>query len=506
MRAFAAIVIRALREHFRSRMLSGVRGIFAALVLFVIFIVSRGDSDAPGLQFLSGILLLNFLFILLAATSYFSSAITEEKEEGTIGLLRMAGVSPTGLLLAKSGTRILEGILLLAVQFPFAMMAVTLGGATLEQVAAGYLALGAFLFLAGNLALVASVLASRTITAVPLTAALMGLMFVANIMPEPIAGTAFNNQWRALNVTNRLSEITSIGFDGILLTAHFRNSIIIGLAAFVVARLCFERFGASSSASGGGLMSYFASTREDRHYAPRPLPGATHGIGWKDFHFLFGGNRLQRWKARAYTLAAALVIIAHLKDMDNAKGFFASGFWLIGVGLFGRLIEIAYASSQIFAAEVRGNLLSSLILLPDYDTERITRSKLQMIKHTLIASKRIIKAGVWILFFGNFFPIYSNSRINTAPLFAGIILIPFWPVYVALLQRIIIHLSLRVPWGSMGLGIGVWFVFSAVNLTVFGMIVPILGVFLSLIPAYVLLWYIEKWNVARLEKLATDES
>ncbi len=510
MRAFAAIVIRSLREHFRSRMLSAVRGIFAALVLFVIFIVSDGRSNAPGLEFLSGVLLLNFLFILLAATSYFSSAITEEKEEGTIGLLRMAGVSPTGLLLAKSGTRILEGILLLAVQFPFAMMAVTLGGATLEQVAAGYLALGAFLFLAGNLALVASVLASRTITAVPVTAALLGLMFVANIMPEPLAGTAFNNQWRALNVTNRLLEIISIGFDGVLLTAHFRNSIILGLAAFVVARLCFESFGNASSESGGGLLSYFASTREDRHYAPRPASTAILAIGWKDFHFLFGGNRLQRWKARTYIAVVVLVILAHVPDFDGSDSLVAMGIWIIGIGLAGRFLEIAYAASQIVATEVRSKMLGSLVVLAGFEPQRIIRSKALMAKHTLNSAKWVTWFGVALLICAPFTRTTGYHRFREweilAMLFGLLVLIPFWAVYIALLQRIIIHLSLRVPWGSMGLGIGVWFIFSAVNLTLFGMLVPILGTFLSLVSAYVLLWYVDKWNAARLEKLATEES
>jgi hypothetical protein len=509
MRAFAAILIRTLREHFRSRMLSAVRGIFAALVLFIIFIVSHGGSDAPGLEFLSGVLLLNFLFILLAATSYFSSAITEEKEEGTIGLLQMAGVSPTGLLLAKSGTRILEGILLLAVQFPFAMMAVTLGGATLEQVAAGYLALGAFLFLAGNLALVASVLASRTITAVPLTAALLGLVFVANIMPEPLAGTAFNHQWRALNITNRLSEITSIGFDGVLLTAHFRNSIILGLAAFAVARLCFERFGNASSESGGGLMNYFASTREDRRYAPRPLPGATHAIGWKDFHFLFGGNRLQRWKLRAYAFGAVLIIICHLPGFDG-RTVTEMAYWIIASGLLIRVLEIAYSASQLFATEIRSKMLGSLAALPDFDIPRVMRSKIMMVKQTLKAADTTTSIGIVVMAFG---PLFASSDVRAGlgivvmgSVFGMGLLILFGLVYLPLLERIIIHLSLRIPWGSMGLGIGVWLVFSAINLILLGVIVPFVGVFLSLISAHVLSWYIDKWNIERLESLATDES
>jgi len=44
---------------------------------------------------------LNFCFITLGGVGYFATAITEEKEELTLGLLKMADIGPLTLLLGK---------------------------------------------------------------------------------------------------------------------------------------------------------------------------------------------------------------------------------------------------------------------------------------------------------------------------------------------------------------------------------------------------------------------
>ena len=109
--------------------------------------------------------LLNVALIVLAGISFFATAITEEKEEETLGLLKMAGLNPLGLLLGKSTSRLINTLLLLGVQFPFTLLAVTLGGATVTQIVAGYAALAAFLILTANVGLLASVVFRRGGTA-----------------------------------------------------------------------------------------------------------------------------------------------------------------------------------------------------------------------------------------------------------------------------------------------------------------------------------------------------
>lgn len=61
---------------------------------------------APGLRFFHGISYLNLAFMTLLGLSFFSTSISEEKEEDTLGLMLMAGISPLGILIGKSGGRL----------------------------------------------------------------------------------------------------------------------------------------------------------------------------------------------------------------------------------------------------------------------------------------------------------------------------------------------------------------------------------------------------------------
>ena len=81
---------------------------------------------------------------------FFATAITEEKEEGTLGLLKMAGISRVSILLGKSTSRLITAILLFLVQLPFTLLAITLGGVTLGQIFAAYWALLAYMLLVAH--------------------------------------------------------------------------------------------------------------------------------------------------------------------------------------------------------------------------------------------------------------------------------------------------------------------------------------------------------------------
>jgi len=116
-----------------------------------------GWANAPGLRFFEVVVAVDLVFVILAGVSYFSSAISEEKEEMTLGLLRMTNLNPLSILLGKSTSRLCAAILLFVAQIPFTLLAITLGGISLHQVFAAYLTLAAFLVFVSNLALLASV-------------------------------------------------------------------------------------------------------------------------------------------------------------------------------------------------------------------------------------------------------------------------------------------------------------------------------------------------------------
>ena len=166
LRGTMALLTRGLRFDCRRWQMHALRFLLVAIFLFILLIswvenvVSVGAS--PGLNFFSYITFTNFVFITLGGMSFFTSAITEEKEEQTLGLLKMAGVNPLGILLGKLGPRLANALLLLAIQFPFVQLAVTLGGVHHRQIQAAYITLAGYIMLMAGLGILASVIAHRT--------------------------------------------------------------------------------------------------------------------------------------------------------------------------------------------------------------------------------------------------------------------------------------------------------------------------------------------------------
>ncbi len=131
-RATAALFSWSLRADCANVTPHIVRGAFA---LFVLLSVSAAYADAfsavgPGLRFFRMICYLNVFLITVAGMSYFVSAVTEEKESGTLALLRLAGAPPLGIILSKSTSRLISALMLLLIQLPFTFLSITLGGVT----------------------------------------------------------------------------------------------------------------------------------------------------------------------------------------------------------------------------------------------------------------------------------------------------------------------------------------------------------------------------------------
>ena len=121
-----------------------------------------GLFGAPGQIFFRYVVYLNAAFVTLLGVGFFSSAITEEKEEDTLGLMTMAGISPLGILLGKSTSRLFQVLLLLAIQYPFTLLAVTLGGLVPGQITSAYMSLFAYTILLANVGLLNSVVCRRS--------------------------------------------------------------------------------------------------------------------------------------------------------------------------------------------------------------------------------------------------------------------------------------------------------------------------------------------------------
>src|SRR3982751_6078304 len=119
-----ALFIRSLREDGRQKLTYIARtGLVVVILLFQFsFQSNMGWNNAPGLEFFGTVIGIDLAFVLLAAVSYFSSAISEEKEEMTLGLLRMTNLNPLSILLGKSTSRLCSASLLFAAQVPFTLL------------------------------------------------------------------------------------------------------------------------------------------------------------------------------------------------------------------------------------------------------------------------------------------------------------------------------------------------------------------------------------------------
>ena len=293
-----ALLERSLRVDARALGPHAARfGLMATIYVGLCFTSSNSWMfGAPGLRFFLSIAYLNLAFMTLMGVGYFSTAITEEKEEDTLGLMLMAGISPLGVLLGKSGGRLFQALLLMAIQYPFTMLAVTLGGVTQDQIRAAYLAMFAYMVMLAGLGLLCSTLArnssssSRLLTIVLVIYAAipcLGRWYLGSVGRALLPSEQFVVWIAESCVFLRMNLILSSGFDESMLSLQVMTNLLIGAVGFILA---WSMFGLatrdpSSDVSSRGLVT--RNMGRIRVFAPgRPRFNA---FVWKDFHFSAGG-------------------------------------------------------------------------------------------------------------------------------------------------------------------------------------------------------------------------
>lgn len=342
-----------------------------------------GFTAAPGLDFFEFVVFTDLSFVLLVGLFEFPSAITEEKEEGTLGLLRMTGLSPLALLLGKSTARLLTVLGLLAVQVPFTLLAITLGGVSFDQVLAAYATLGAFAILQCNLGLLCSVVARRTATAAALTmaalvafllgpAAVYGLAELTRSAaslppthPVVVAGTAVYDTGTAASPFHRCAEILGAGFQDPPVGFQVRVHLALGAAFFLLAFAAFDRANREERDPEGERRVPAATARRFRRFsAGRPWKRA---LAWKDFHFLAGGKVSVLVKGVCLGILAGVIAFC-VWDAERgepfAERFPKAGPVVMAVMLGILCLEAAVHASRVFQEETKAKTLSALMTLP----------------------------------------------------------------------------------------------------------------------------------------------
>ena len=437
-------------------------------VLYLFVVIATGQSlllGAPGQWMFGWIAYLNFWFISLAGISYFATAISEEKESESLGILRMAGISPSALLLGKSTSRMIVACLLLSLQFPFALLAITLGGVTTLQVFSVFLALLAYTAFVANLALFCSVIARRASSASVMMTVALGLFFFVPLFVRMIAGsvgstavgfvraveTVLAPQYET-SVFARLPEIMATGFDESPVSFQVLSNLAAAFVFFVFSRLVFDRvtrYHSVASVSRGVLLR---PTGKLKILGPRRAWKSA--LIWKDFHFVTGGKPLLLLKSLVYGLVLVFAcVIAFIEGSSNP--FILIALWSIWpVGLL-LLIESTVMASRVFREEVQLNALPSLMLLP-IRPARIAYAKVAGCLVALAPGLIALTLGVASVAIAIL--IESDSQAAASSLvgliFAGVGVV-VGLTFVLFFVHLVAYLSLVVKWGSIPMSIGI---------------------------------------------------
>lgn len=474
-----AMLHRALRLDSRLLRTHLFRVSFAGL-MYISLIYAWASSTlvgAPGLRLFETMTYLNLVLISLAGISFFATAITEEKEEDTLGLLMLAGINPLGILLGKSTSRLLGTLLLLLVQLPFTLLAITLGGVTLGQVLAAYCSLMAYMILLANVGLLSSVVYRRGGSASAATLLFEIVYFVA---APVIKGVQFGllhggvivargeidryfdsaSGWcRAASVFHRVQDIMQTGFSESPVGFQVAVSLAGALAFFAVAWIGFHHFTRDSKAGSGPrveLLARFIGLGRTRRTRPDKRP-----VAWKEYHFVAGGLPVQLAKFVIYGLVTALIFWA--ADRYYNFPLSSAGQYVVWAMLGVMGIELSMYASVMFHDEWRDRTLPLLTMMP-VKPSTILSSKM------LGCVPALIPALLWLLVGCAIWPDGPEELIKC-------LIMPsrwFFALVVLLFLTLTVFFSMVVRWGALPLALAVMaggaFVSSCCGAPIFGLL------------------------------------
>ncbi|REJ75835.1 MAG: hypothetical protein DWQ34_28050 [Planctomycetota bacterium] len=376
-----ALLVRALRVDSRRLPSHVLRlGLLGIVVIVLFYSQLIGFMiGAPGLRFFMGLSWINFVFASLAGCLLFATSITEEKELQTLGLLRMADVGPLALLLGKTVPRLLAVLLILSVQFPFTLLAITLGGVSWPQVQAAFCTLFAHIVLVGTIGVLCSVVFRRSAAAVAVSFLLIcGMIFVPSILlgflslgsPGPGSGgwTVMIHEWLNIFATQldeasgarRLGETLSSTFQGPVVGKQVLVNLGAGLAIFGCAWLLFDPCNRTLDASPGraSLWNRLSRKRPPRRAWQLAILG-------KDFQQFAHGRRGLIGRLVAYGVVIPSVLV--LFNIHRLHRVDAEDFGNLAMGLVVFLflpLELLLLAARIFREETRDRTWPTLMALP----------------------------------------------------------------------------------------------------------------------------------------------
>ncbi len=390
---FTALALRTLRLDARSFATYALRFTLCGAVLLMLLAASSSWSyvSAPGALMLVQLVYCGAIFITLAAITQFSSVITEEKEEQTIGLLRMAGLRPLAIILAKAGARMWDILLMTAAIMPFTFLCITLGGVSTTQVLACFVAIASYVIFLGSLGLLISVIR-------PTTQSAASWMVLLLIFQQAIPLLFIRFPWfsaiEKASIWVALANILATGYAGGFVSSQVWSSLAISVVLFLASLALFDRFVKdeedlgpvrTDAQRGGWLRSLFRFRRTGLGIA---------ALVAKDVHFCCGGRFMMLIKPLTLLVIEGLfLLLLHFLGNPDPLRATMVGDQLMAIAAMWLPLEFAIHLARLFSQEIKEQTLSSLCLIP-YAAGSIVGAKVLAALVALVPVLLIMMVGI----------------------------------------------------------------------------------------------------------------
>lgn len=313
------------------------------------------DRELFGYLFLLVFTGLNFFLILLLGTLAFGGVLEVQKERGTLGLLKLTGLGPTGIVLGMFGSVAMEIGLFLLLQVPLLVLVNYFEGASLRQLFAIVSTLVATSFVLGSLSMYTAVITDDSAKAMMLmiwrmieVVLIYALFLLVSLLPDAypshpmldgVAGVCKQvaEFLKDLSPHTQFLNVAQPGFTGF---PSFRYLAVCFLVGSLLLRLSIKHFERNTSQiEPRSPAEKLRRSRERAAHSKQPRVSLLcwdDPFLWREFQLKSGG-----WKNVASRTRTAFLVV---------------GFAYI-------LILALFGSSQKFAAEMMSGVVANLQLL-----------------------------------------------------------------------------------------------------------------------------------------------
>ena len=371
----------------------------AILILFWWQMKSYGMQSSSGGAFASWVLIACYWFVTLAGIVHFATAITEEKEEQTLPLLRMTGAGPVSILLGKTGPRVTAISLFLLVGSPFLILAISLGGILTVGILSAMFALLVYTLALSQMGALASVVCRNGKNAITVASLLWAIVelnplfhsIAVELVPSrsifsgylqgPLSSIPdYSLLYNLSSTLYTVSDAVAADADTLTIAQHYLSRLFSD-------RVCFQLVFATCLF---GLSWYSFDRFADRHAVPvtksvrdrKASRGRVYqqALAWKTFQHVTGGAV---WLV-VRIIVPPLVIYGTLIGGQKVShsGPIEWGMTHVSAFAFGCLfffVNATRVSGRLLTSEMSEKTLASLMILPGSTAELLLQMALGLL-------------------------------------------------------------------------------------------------------------------------------